>query len=156
MGQAMVAIFIDELKPHPRNVRQGDIGAISVSLETFGQYRPIIYQKNTKHIIAGNHTWKAAKQLGWETINAEPFDCDNDTALRILIADNRATDLATYDDTALLDILKELAATEKQLAGTLFDEADMQNLLDDTTPPLPPEPTTVICPECGAKINHQS
>jgi ParB-like chromosome segregation protein Spo0J len=151
----MVAIPIDELKPHPRNVRQGDIGAISVSLETFGQYRPIIYQKKTMHIIAGNHTWKAAKQLGWKTINAEPFDCDNDTALRILIADNRATDLATYDETSLLEILKELAATEKQLDGTLFDLQDLQQLQDDTTPPLPPEPTTIICPECGAQVRYE-
>jgi ParB-like chromosome segregation protein Spo0J len=152
----MVAINISELTPHPRNVRQGDIGAISVSLETFGQYRPIIYQKKTKHIIAGNHTWKAAKQLGWKTINAEAFDCDDDTALRILIADNRATDLATYDDTALLELLKELAATEKKLDGTLFEGDDLQRLVDDTTPPpLPPEPTTTICPECGATFQNE-
>ena len=151
----MVAININELTPHPRNVRQGDIGAICVSLETFGQYRPIIYQKKTKHIIAGNHTWKAAKSLGWQTIHAEAFDCDDDTALRILIADNRATDLATYNENALLDILKELAATERQLDGTLFDEQDLQQLLDTTQPPIPPDPPTIICPECGAQVRYE-
>jgi len=151
----MVVININQLTPHPRNVRQGDIGAIATSLQTFGQYRPIIYQKTTRHIIAGNHTWKAAKQLGWKEIQAQSFDCDDDTALRILIADNRATDLATYDDTALLELLKELAATEKELDGTLFDGDDLQRLLDDTTPPPPPEPATIICPECGAQITQQ-
>jgi ParB-like chromosome segregation protein Spo0J len=151
----MVATNISDLTPHPRNVRQGDIGAIATSLETFGQYRPIIYQKATRHIIAGNHTWKAAKQLGWKQIDAQPYDCDDDTALRILIADNRATDLATYDDNALLELLKELAATEKELNGTLFDGDDLQRLVDDEQPPLPPEPTTIICPDCGAQINPQ-
>lgn len=151
----MVAININTLKPHPRNVRQGDIGAISTSLQTFGQYKPIIYQTSTKHIIAGNHTWKAAKQLGWKEIEAKPFDCDDDTALRILIADNRATDLATYDDTALLELLKELATTDNKLEGTLFDETDLQQLLDDTTPPPPSEPATIICPECGAQVKYE-
>lgn len=151
----MVAININNLKPHPRNVRQGDIGAIATSLQTFGQYKPIIYQTSTKHIIAGNHTWKAAKQLGWKEIEAKPFDCDDDTALRILIADNRATDLATYDDTALLELLKELATTDNKLEGTLFDETDLQQLLDDTTPPPPSEPATIICPECGAQVKYE-
>lgn len=151
----MVAININTLKPHPRNVRQGDIGAISTSLQTFGQYKPIIYQTSTKHIIAGNHTWKAAKQLGWKEIEAKPFDCDDDTALRILIADNRATDLATYDDTALLELLKELATTDNKLEGTLFDETDLQQLLDDTTPPPSSEPATIICPECGAQVKYE-
>lgn len=151
----MVAININTLKPHPRNVRQGDIGAIATSLQTFGQYKPIIYQASTGHIIAGNHTWKAAKQLGWTHIEAKPFDCNDDTALRILIADNRATDLATYDENGLLDILKELADTDKKLDGTLFDEQDLQQLLDDTTPPQPPEPATIICPECGAQVKYE-
>lgn len=151
----MVVININQLIPHPRNVRQGDIGAIATSLQTFGQYRPVIYQKTTHHIIAGNHTWKAAKQLGWKEIQAQPFDCDDDTALRILIADNRATDLATYDDTALLELLKELAATEQSLEGTLFDESDLQQMVDDETPPPPQEPATIICPECGAQVKYE-
>ena len=95
------------------------------------------------------------KQLGWKEIQAQPFDCDDDTALRILIADNRSTDLATYDDTALLELLKELAATDKELDGTLFDGDDLQRLLDDTTPPPPPEPATIICPECGAQVKYE-
>lgn len=151
----MVAININTLTPHPRNVRQGDIGAIATSLQTFGQYKPIIYQASTGHIIAGNHTWKAAKQLGWQQIEAKPFDCDNETALRILIADNRATDLATYDDNALLDLLKELADTDKKLEGTLFDEGDLQQLVDDTQPQPTPEPATIICPECGAQVKYE-
>ena len=122
---------IDDLKPHPKNVRQGDIGAISESLKAHGQYRAIVAQRNTQHILAGNHTWKAAKALGWKEISVHYLDCDDDTALRILIADNRANDLATYDDRALAELLKEIDATELGLDGTLFDGDALDQLVFD-------------------------
>lgn len=126
-----LAIGIDEVHPHPRNVRQGDVGAICESLKAHGQYRSIIYQKSTGRILAGNHTWKAAKSLGWPQIAATPVVCDDDQALRILLADNRANDLAAYDDNELIDLLKELAVTEQQLEGTLFDGDALDELIAD-------------------------
>lgn len=54
---------IDSVQPHPRNVRQGDVGAIATSLEINGQYRPIVVHKSTNNILAGNHTYKSASAL---------------------------------------------------------------------------------------------
>ncbi len=123
-------VKLDSLQPHPKNVRQGDIGAISESLKTHGQYRPIVVDKRTNLILAGNHTWKAAKALGWQQISAGFVETkDDDEALRILLADNRTTDLAVYDDNNLADLLKALAATDTGLEGTLFDGDDLDDLL---------------------------
>jgi len=122
-------ISIDEVTTHPRNVRQGDIGAISQSLQAHGQYRPITYQKSTGHILAGNHTWKAAKSLGWKEIIASAIDCDDEQALRILLADNRSSDLATYDDQELMQLLQEIASTGSELLGTLYDGDDLDDLV---------------------------
>lgn len=119
---------IDNFIPHPRNVREGDIGAISLSLEAHGQYRPIIIQKSTSQIIAGNHTWKAAKSLGWTEIAVQVLDIDDDKALRILLADNRATDLASYDEHALAEILSEFARSF-DMSGLLWDQDDLDDLL---------------------------
>ncbi len=124
-------IDIDTVHPHPRNVRQGDVGAISQSLQAHGQYRPITYQKSTGRILAGNHTWKAAKALGWKNIVASAVVCDDDEAIRILIADNRTSDLADYDDAGLAELLKELADTSSGLEGTLFDGDSLDQLLND-------------------------
>lgn len=124
-------IDIDTVHPHPRNVRQGDIGAISQSLQAHGQYRPITYQKSTGRILAGNHTWKAAKALGWTKIVASAKVCDDDEAIRILVADNRTSDLADYDDAGLAELLKELAETSKGLEGTLFDGDSLDQMLND-------------------------
>lgn len=123
------AIAIGSVTNHPRNVRQGDIGAISQSLKDNGQYRPIVVQRSTGHVLAGNHTLKAAKALGWKEIAATFVDCDDDRALRILLADNRTNDIATYDDNALAELLKELASTNLKLDGTLFDGDDLDDLI---------------------------
>lgn len=122
-------IDIDTVHPHPRNVRQGDIGAISQSLQAHGQYRPITYQKSTGRILAGNHTWKAAKALGWKNIVASAVICDDEQALRILLADNRSSDLATYDDKELMLLLQDIALTGTELEGTLFDGDDLDDLI---------------------------
>jgi ParB-like chromosome segregation protein Spo0J len=132
-----LSIDIATVKPHPKNVRQGDIGAIVTSLQAHGQYRPIVVQKKTNYILAGNHTFHAAKQLGWKEIAATFVDCNADEALRILLADNKANDLASYDDVALLDLLRELTSSDDGLNGTLFtgddidDLAKMLNMEDD-------------------------
>lgn len=157
-------INIDDVSAHPRNVRQGDIGAISQSLQAHGQYRPITYQKSTGLILAGNHTWKAAKALGWKQIVASAIDCDDEQALRILLADNRSSDLATYDDAALAEMLKELATTSTGLEGTLFEGDNLDDLLSKLNNELKLDSTKAIevddwtfqnqCPKCGFEFNE--
>jgi site-specific DNA-methyltransferase (adenine-specific) len=125
-------VDIDSVQPHEKNVRQGDIGAISESLKAHGQYRPIVVDRRTNRILAGNHTWKAAKALGWQQIAAGYVETkDDDEALRILLADNRTTDLASYDDSGLAELLKQLSDTDIGLEGTAFDGDDLDALLKD-------------------------
>ena len=124
-----LACPINQFKTHPRNVRQGDVGAITESLNAHGQYRAIVVQKSTGFVLAGNHTLMAAKSLGWKDIAATFVDCDDEQALRILLVDNRANDLAMYDDRALSEVLKELAATDIGLEGSLFNGDDLDDLI---------------------------
>lgn len=126
-----LAIDIDQIHEHPQNVRQGDIGAISESLKAHGQYRPIVYQQSTGRILAGNHTWKAAKALGWKRIAATPVICDDEQAIRILLVDNKTNDLSTYDQSELTELLKELSATDLELLGTGYDGDDLDTLIRD-------------------------
>ena len=59
-----LAVPVADLTPHPRNARQGDVGAISESLRRFGQVLPIVVQDATGYVVAGNHLLAAAKALG--------------------------------------------------------------------------------------------
>jgi len=123
-------VDIDSIEAHPKNVRQGDIGAISESLKAHGQYRPIVVDRRTNFILAGNHTWKAAKSLGWSKISAGFIETKNENeAVRILLADNRTTDLAMYNDDGLAELLKSLSGSDEGFAGTLYDGDDLDDLI---------------------------
>jgi hypothetical protein len=125
----VVKIPIEQLHLHPNNARQGDVGAIVQSLEAHGQFKPITVQKSTMNVLAGNHTLMAASALGWKTIEAVVIDVDDDQARRILLVDNRVSDLATYDDRVLAELLQSIAAEENFLDGTGFDGDDLEDLL---------------------------
>lgn len=125
-------VNVDTLKEHPENYRHGDVGAIAESLGAHGQYRPVLVQASTGFVIAGNHTLKAARATGMVAIEARVIDVDDEEALRILIGDNRTSDLATNDDRALSEMLVRLAKeTERGLAGTGWDGTDLDVLLQD-------------------------
>ena len=159
-----VNVSIDDVKPHPKNVRQGDIGAITESLKAHGQYRAIVVQRSTGHILAGNHTHRAAKALGWNKIAAHFIDCDDDKATRILLADNRTNDLAMYDQQALAEFLIELNSTPESLTGTGFTTDFIDELCSDLSTTLQEEfdtididlPTEHRCPKCGYEWSGKS
>lgn len=96
---------VTDLQCHPVNPREGDIGAITESLEVNGQYRPIIANRQTGRILVGNHTYVAARGLGWDRIAVHWIDVDEIEESKILLMDNRASDLATYDTDALISLL---------------------------------------------------
>ena len=126
---ASLAVPIDSLTPHPRNARQGDVGALSVMLDANTQYKPVVVQRSTGFILAGNHLWRAAKTLGWTEIAATILDVTDAEATRILVADNRASDLATYAQADLAVLLQELDQPNRQVAG--WDDEDLNTLLAD-------------------------
>ena len=61
---------ISDLTVWDKNYRQGDVGAVSLSLERFGQCKPIVgrHYGDELRIIAGNHTLLAASALGWDDL----------------------------------------------------------------------------------------
>lgn len=151
---------IRELNHYHRNARRGDLDAIAESLEVNGQYKPIVVNEGTKtgrpfEVLVGNHTVEAAREkLGWEEVDAVLIDVDDATARRIVLADNRTSDLATYDDALLADLLSDAG----DLAGTGFSDVDLDALLVDPAPVEAPEefpsydeetPTEHRCPSCG-------
>lgn len=129
-----------DLTPHPRNPRQGDVGAVHTSVEANGLYRPIYAQRGTGTIVAGHHLWRAL--AGRETVPVMWLDVDDDQATRILVADNRASELGTNDAHALADLLRDLATSERGLDGSLYDGDDLDALLFDIAHADDPLPDT--------------
>jgi hypothetical protein len=123
--QNVELVDVSKLNPYDKNPRKGNIKAIADSLAINKQYRPIVVQKKGHKILAGNHTWQAAKSLGWGQIAAVVVDVDDEAAKRIVLADNRTSDVAEYDNDVLAELLQEL----DDVSGTGYTETDMQELL---------------------------
>lgn len=132
--QKYVRRKVDELTPHPSNPRQGDVGAIHGSIEANGFYGALVVQKSTGYILAGNHRLQAAVHAGATSVPVIEVDVDDETATRILLADNRTNDLASYDEDALAALLTGLAEAGG-LDGTGYDGDDVDRLLADVAPP---------------------
>lgn len=126
--QKIETVPIGSLKHHPKNPRKGDVKSITESIEHNGFYGVVVAQKSTGYVLAGNHRMMAAKAAGLDSLPVAYVDVDDATALKILLADNRTNDLATYDNKELAELLADVSNTIG-LDGTGFDEAFLDGLI---------------------------
>lgn len=109
---------IDEPTPWPGNPRRGNLEEVAKSLQRFGQLRAILIWSEKGWIVAGNHTRRAAAELcGWTHVACQDVDLAQDEAEAFLIADNRTSDLADYENDLLLPLLSKIEE-RGQLEGT--------------------------------------
>lgn len=155
---------LESVSQHPDNPRQGDAGAVAASLARFGQQKPIVVQKSTGWIVAGNHTWQGAGLTGemervlgfgpgidWTHIAVVFSDLDDLEAKAYAIADNRTSDLGTYDDERLARILTELASAGS-LVGVGYDGEDVDDLLASLSVQIPTDVPNRSQPELGSEV----
>lgn len=122
---------LDRVRPHPENPRDGDVEAIRDSIEQNGFYGYCVVQESSGYILAGNHRYLAAQDLDMPEIPVVYVDVGDEEAMRILLADNRTSDVAEYHNDALADLLEHLWSTDDQLDGTGYSGDDLDDLLDD-------------------------
>ncbi len=137
----------DTLKFDPANARQHsdrNLETIQKSLTEFGQRKPIVVWKDT--VIAGNGTLRAALALGWTDIEITrvPDDWSKDQITAYAVADNRTSDLASWDEEVLLDILADLDGYDLLAASGFTDEEidDLRAFVEEAEPDVT-HPTNV-------------
>ncbi|MDT0377247.1 ParB N-terminal domain-containing protein [Streptomyces sp. DSM 42041] len=128
---------LDELTPFPGNAKIGDVDTIRRSLRRNGQYRSLVVREISNGpliVLAGNHTMQALQADGQTTARCEIVQCDDATARRINLVDNRSAELGSYDHDALAQLLTDAA---DDLDGTGYTPEQV----DDITAllALPPE-----------------
>ncbi|MFJ4469554.1 ParB N-terminal domain-containing protein [Streptomyces sp. NPDC089424] len=138
-------IPVTELTPYPGNAKRGDVGAILASLRKNGQYRGLVVREQPDGalvVLAGNHTRQALADHGpgdcgvkgcgvchnstdWiPAARCDVVQCDDKTALRVNLADNRTSDLGTYDYAGLAELLGSLGDVD----GTGYSDQDVQDI----------------------------
>ncbi|MFF4409823.1 ParB/RepB/Spo0J family partition protein [Streptomyces sp. NPDC001404] len=151
-------IPLDQLTRYPGNPRRGDVDAIRASVRRHGQYRSLIVRDTGTELVvlAGNHTSDALKAEGYTTARCEVITCDDDTARRINLADNKLAELGHYDED---DLAAMLTALDGDLEGTGWSQQEVTRLLTAELPDGFPafdesiadalSPTAHTCPQCG-------
>jgi ParB-like chromosome segregation protein Spo0J len=156
-------VRLDDLRPDPKNARthpDRNLSVLSGSFSTWGQVEPLIVQAGTMRIIAGHGRVEALRALGTEECDVRELDVTDAQARRLALTLNRSSDLAGYDDAALVEVLQAIRDEDgaELLAATGFGEDELAALMggldgSNGDGAEAPEPQVDrICPECGFKI----
>jgi Domain of unknown function (DUF4417)/ParB-like nuclease domain len=134
IGDFEDGVLLKKLKYYHRNPRRGNVEKVAESLKANGQFKPIVVNRGTEtgrpnEILAGNHTCKAARSLGWTRLNVVWVDVDEEHARRIVLADNGSTDDATYDTQLLSELLREQKESAGHLVGTTYGDEVLEKLM---------------------------
>lgn len=121
-------LSLEKLQLDPQNVRRHDsrsVEAIAESLSSFGQRKPVVVTQ-ANLVVTGNGTVEAARKLGWKEIEAVriPADWSENKIKAFAIADNRTSELSSWNTEALIEQLSNLEETEIEAVGFSQDELD--------------------------------
>lgn len=133
-NEAYELVPIDAVKPHPRNAKKGNVQVIADSIERNGFYGALVVQRKTSSILVGNHRWKAAKQVGMTEVPVLWVDVDDATEKRLLLVDNRSSEIGSYDNKGIAALLQEVQDATGHLGGTGYEQSDLEKLLGELTP----------------------
>ena len=152
---------LERLVPYAKNARthsDAQVTQIAASIAEFGFNNPVLVDTHAG-IIAGHGRVLAARKLGLNQIPVVVLDHLSETQKRaFIIADNRISDNAGWDDEVLRGELAELKDSDLDLALLGFSEDDLATLLavdapetapssgeeaaEEEIPETPPEPAT--------------
>ena len=102
---------LEEIKPYEKNPRKNEdaVQYVAASIQEFGFKVPIVIDRNGV-IVAGHTRYKAAQQLGMESVPCVVADDLSDEQIKAFrLADNKTAEMAGWDfemlDIELADIL---------------------------------------------------
>ena len=104
---ALREVPLSSIRPNPfqprREFAAEGLAELAASLEASGLLQPIIVRSHRAgyEIVAGERRWRAAEQLGWQTISAVVRDVDDQALLTLALIENLQRDDLTPIDEAL-------------------------------------------------------
>jgi DNA modification methylase len=142
---------VEDLKLNPGNPRvhsKKQIGQIAESIKIFGFIVPILIDRNGK-TICGHGRLMAARALGITKVPTVHLDHLTEAQARaFMIADNRLTEIASWDDQLLAQQLKDLSLSgldfSLEITGFEMGEIDLRIASLEDTPAQDADPADVL------------
>ena len=145
----IINIKLTDIKPYENNPRNNKkaVEAVKESIKRFGWRQPIVVDKNNV-IICGHTRYEAAIELGMIEAPCEvAIDMSEEDVKAYRLADNKVSELATWDDEKLIQELKDLSIDMSKFG---FDLDFLNNIKleetyeDNYKPKLPDKPKSKI------------
>ena len=142
---------VDQLKPDPTNPRRhsrNQIRQIAGSIQALGFNVPVLVDTEL-NVISGHGRLLACRELGWTEVPTLCLDHLSPTQARaFMIADNRLTEIATWDDRLLAQQLKDLSLLgldfSLELTGFEMPEIDLRIASLDDLPVGADDPADML------------
>lgn len=144
-------IDIGKVKPYEGNPRDNEqaIPLVARSIQEFGFRNPIVVDKD-KVIVCGHSRYYAAQDLGLKKVPCIVTDLPPEKAKAFRIADNKTSELATWNWEKLEQELAKVDDIDMEAAFGFVQnlEANENEFFEDKEP-KEKEPRFEPCPHCG-------
>lgn len=144
-------IKLSLLKLDLQNLRghsEEEIQLLSRSLTIFGQYKPLIVDKNTMTVKIGNGRLMAMRKLGWTSADCILLDWSNKKGMEII--DNRLNELSSWQDKDLNKWFKEKGNTWWGVDPIIKPKID--KIISEKIKKQKNEKQVILCPHCGKPL----
>ena len=147
------------LKPDPRNPRvhtDKQVRQIAQSIESFGFNVPLLVD-DQRQVIAGHGRLMAARKMGWDTVPTIKLGhLTESQRMAFLIADNKLTENASWDERLLGEQLKILSELELDfdLETIGFEVPEIDLLIDglNTVPEADPDDRVPVLSDTAVTV----
>lgn len=128
---------------------------IKNSIKSYGQYKPLIVDKNTMVVVVGNGRLQALKELGYETCKCILIESNE----QIPIIDNRLNELSEWNDKELQSWLIDTKGLQWWGIDTLLNEQLLKKQKRKNKKKqkkeVQKETFNKICPCCGGVLKKR-
>lgn len=100
------------------------------SMEEFGYVEPVIWNKQTGHVVGGHQRLKVLVQMGQSEIDCVIVDMDEQNEKALNIALNKVS--GDWDNDKLASLITDLSDAAFDISLTGFDAAEIDALFKDT------------------------
>src|SRR5215472_14229900 len=151
VAMSIVYRAIDTLKPDPTNPRRHSkkqLQQIAESIRAFGFNVPILVDRDG-NVIAGHGRLLACRELGVTEVATLRLDHLTPAQIRaFMIADNKLTEIATWDDRLLAEQLRDLSLSgldfDIEVTGFEMGEIDLLIHSLEDTPTAGSDPADIL------------
>jgi ParB-like chromosome segregation protein Spo0J len=144
----------DNARVHPER----NLQAIKDSLNLYGQVKPLVVRKETMTIVAGNGTFRAAREMGWTKLAANVISMSVVDAAGFGMADNRSAELARWD----LEVVSRIIQLQEEAGHPTVGWTTQELIAARISEGIPPEDFPEVdenieiehqCPKCGYRFS---